>query len=181
MPRLVRVALISLRDLLATAGPFVLIALALLLAAYFVLDPTPPRRVVLATGPEGTAYAELGRRYAAQLARYGIEVVLRPSMGARDNLRLLRDAKEPVDVAFVQGGSGESAAEDDDKVPDVELVSLGSVNYEPVWIFRRGEPLQRLTDLRGLRLNSGVRGSGTPGITRWLLEANFVDSDEVKR
>jgi TRAP-type uncharacterized transport system substrate-binding protein len=181
VPRLVRVALVSLRDLLATAGPFVLIALALLLAAYFVLDPTPPRRVVLATGPEGTAYAELGRRYAAQLARYGIEVVLRPSMGARDNLRLLRDAKEPVDVAFVQGGSGESAAEDDDKVPDVELVSLGSVNYEPVWIFRRGEPLQRLTDLRGLRLNSGVRGSGTPGITRRLLEANFVDRDEVKR
>ncbi|HEX2198835.1 MAG TPA: TAXI family TRAP transporter solute-binding subunit, partial [Burkholderiales bacterium] len=176
MPRLVRAALVSLRDLAATAGPFLLVALGLLIAAYFVLDPAPPRRVVLATGPEGTAYAEFGKRYAAELARYGIEVALRPSMGARDNLRLLREAKEDVDLGFVQGGAGEEEA-----APSVELVSLGSVNYEPVWIFRRGQPLQRLGDLRGLRVNTGVRGSGTPGITRRLLEANFVERDELKR
>ena len=97
MPRLVRVALVSLRDLVATAGPFILVALALLIAAYFVLDPTPPQRVVLATGPEGSAYAEFGKRYAAELARYGIQVELRASMGARENLRLLREAKEQVD------------------------------------------------------------------------------------
>ena len=175
MPRLVRVALVSLRDLALTAGPFVLIALALLLAAYFVLDPAPPRRVVLATGPEGTAYAEFGRRYAAELARYGIRVEPRASMGARENLRLLRDQKEQVDLGFVQGGSSE------EDQADAGLVSLGSVNYEPVWIFRRGQPLQRLADLRGLHVNTGVRGSGTPGITRRLLEANLVERDELRR
>jgi TRAP-type uncharacterized transport system substrate-binding protein len=175
VPRLVRVALVSIRDLAMTAGPFILIAIALLIAAYFVLDPAPPRRVVLATGPEGTAYAEFGRRYAAELARYGIEVTLRPSMGARENLRLLRDPKEQVDLGFVQGGSGE------DEQTESALVSLGSVNYEPVWIFRRGKPLQRLSDLRGLRVNTGVRGSGTPGITRRLLEANLVERAELQR
>ena len=175
MPRLVRVALVSLRDLVATAGPFILVALALLIAAYFVLDPTPPQRVVLATGPEGSAYAEFGKRYAAELARYGIQVELRASMGARENLRLLREAKEQVDVGFVQGGSG------DEEAQAAGLVSLGSVNYEPVWIFRRGQPLRRLADLRGLRVNTGVRGSGTPGITRRLLEANFVGRDELQR
>jgi TRAP-type uncharacterized transport system substrate-binding protein len=175
VPRLVRVALVSLRDLVATAGPFILVALALLIAAYFVLDPTPPRRVVLATGPEGSAYAEFGKRYAAELARYGIQVELRASMGARENLRLLREAKEQVDVGFVQGGSGDEPAQ------PAGLVSLGSVNYEPVWIFRRGQPLRRLADLRGLRVNTGVRGSGTPGIARRLLEANFVERDELQR
>jgi TRAP-type uncharacterized transport system substrate-binding protein len=164
-----------MRDLAVTAGPFILIAIVLLIAAYFVLDPTPPRRVVLATGPEGTAYAEFGKRYAAELARYRIEVVLRPSMGARDNLRLLREPKEQVDLGFVQGGSGE------DEQAESGLVSLGSVNYEPVWIFRRGEPLQRLADLRGLRVNTGVRGSGTPGIARRLLEANLVERAELQR
>lgn len=181
MPRLVRVALVSLRDLALTAGPFILIALALLTAAYFVLDPTPPRRAVLATGPEGTAYAELGRRYAAELKRNGIEVLLRPSMGARDNLRLLRDPKEEVDLAFVQGGSSDPARPGEEEAGLAELVSLGSVNYEPVWIFRRGKPLARLSDLRGLRVNTGVRGSGTPGIIRRLLEANFVEPGELKR
>lgn len=175
MPRLVRVALVSLRDLALTAGPFFLVALALLIAAYFVLDPAPPRRVVLASGPDGSAYAEFGKRYAAELKGFGIEVVLRPSMGARENLRLLRDKKQQADLGFVQGGSGE-----EDQV-DAGLVSLGSVNYEPVWIFRRGQPLRRLADLRGLRVNTGVRGSGTPGITRRLLEANFVERDQLKR
>ncbi len=176
MPRLVRVALVSVRDLAVTAGPFILIAVVLLIAAYFVLDPAPPRRVVLATGPEGSAYAEFGKRYAAELARYGIEVMLKPSAGARENLRLLRDLKEHVDLGFVQGGSGE-----DESAQAAQLVSLGSVNYEPVWIFRRGRPLQRLIDLRGLRVNTGLRGSGTPGITRRLLEANLVDRDELQR
>jgi TRAP-type uncharacterized transport system substrate-binding protein len=175
VPRLVRVALVSLRDLALTAGPFVLIALALLLAAYFVLDPAPPRRVVLATGAEGSAYAEFGKRYAAELARYGIRVEQRASLGARDNLRLLRDAKEQVDLGFVQGGSSE------EDQSDAGLLSLGSVNYEPVWIFRRGKPLERLADLRGLRVNTGVRGSGTPGIARRLLQANLVDRDELRR
>ena len=32
----------SLRDLSLTLGPFVLLAVALLLTAYHVLDPTPP-------------------------------------------------------------------------------------------------------------------------------------------
>jgi TRAP-type uncharacterized transport system substrate-binding protein len=176
VPRLVRVALVSLRDLAVTAGPFILIAIALLIAAYFVLDPAPPRRVVLATGPESTAYAEFGKRYAAELARFGIQVELRPSMGARENLRLLRDPNESVDLGFVQGGSSENQ-----ETQPAGLVSLGSVNYEPVWIFRRGQPLQRLVDLRGLRVNTGVRGSGTPGIIRRLLEANFVDREELKR
>ena len=50
MPKVLRNTLLSLRDLVATVGPFVLLTLALLLVAYWVLDPTPPRKVVLATG-----------------------------------------------------------------------------------------------------------------------------------
>ena len=87
MPRLLRDTLISFRDLLATAGPLIALTLALLAAAYFVLKPAPPRRVVLATGPEQSAYAEFGKRYAAELAHYGIKVVLEPTRGSLDNLR----------------------------------------------------------------------------------------------
>ena len=52
MPRIVRNALVSARDVMATVGPFVLVALALLVGAYFILQPNPPRHVVLATGPD---------------------------------------------------------------------------------------------------------------------------------
>src|SRR5450755_1154573 len=57
-----RHTLLSVRDLLATAGPFIVLALALLAVAYWALDPAPPTRVVLATGSELGAYAEFGKR-----------------------------------------------------------------------------------------------------------------------
>ena len=85
-------------------GPFVLLALLLLIGAYWLLDPEPPRRVVLATGVERGAYAEFGARYAKLLAADGIKVELRNTQGTAENLALLRDPKSGVDVAFVQGG-----------------------------------------------------------------------------
>ena len=42
--------LLSLRDLLVSAGPVLLLALGVLVAAYAWLDPQPPRQVTLATG-----------------------------------------------------------------------------------------------------------------------------------
>src|SRR5512143_3620549 len=56
MPRVLRQTLLSLRDLAITAGPFLVLALALLAAAYYLLDPTPPRHVVLASGPAQSDY-----------------------------------------------------------------------------------------------------------------------------
>jgi TRAP-type uncharacterized transport system substrate-binding protein len=191
LPRVIRVALVSARDLMLTFGPFVLIAIALLVAAYAVLDPTPPKRVVLATGPENTAYARWGELYAAELKRFGIRVELRPTMGSLQNRRLLRDPKEKVDVAFVQGGSNDGNQAANDKKEEMEdLVSLGTVAYDPVWIFYRAESAKKLgkdalvsalPQMRGWRVNVGVRGSGTPGITGRIFAANFVERDELKR
>ncbi|MGH6611084.1 MAG: TAXI family TRAP transporter solute-binding subunit, partial [Burkholderiaceae bacterium] len=76
-----QISLVSLRDLMVSAGPFIVLALALLWLAYLILDPTPPRSVVLATGSEQGAYAEFGKRYAAELARFGIKVELRSTAG----------------------------------------------------------------------------------------------------
>src|SRR6185503_2910671 len=108
MPRVIRETLVSARELLITAGPFIVLTVALLFGAYYLLKPTPPKRVVLATGSEQGAYAAFGKRYQEELKRYGIEVVLRPSAGSRENMRLLQNPKEDVQLAFVQGGAGES-------------------------------------------------------------------------
>ncbi len=190
MPRIVRETLLSVRDLMATMGPFLLIAIAALVAVYVLLDPAPPKHVVLATGPEGSAYEAFGKRYAAELKRYGISVALQPTNGSRENLRLLHDLKKSVDLAFVQGGSSDAARALDEKDGEVELASLGSLFYEPVWLFYRSEKakslnreatLNQLAQLRGWRVNVGARGSGAPGLTSKLLAANLVDRDELQR
>jgi TRAP-type uncharacterized transport system substrate-binding protein len=190
MPRVVRETLLSMRELAVTVGPFVLIAIALLVGMYILLDPTPPKHVVLATGPAGSAYEAFGKRYAVELARYGISVTLQPSSGSRENLKLLHDVKTRVDLGFVQGGSSEAAQKLDEKDGEVELVSLGSLFYEPVWLFYRAEKakslnreavLRQLSQLRGWRVNVGARGSGTPGLASKLLAANFIEREEIQR
>jgi TRAP transporter TAXI family solute receptor len=187
LPRLIRDTLISVRDLAVAALPFVLLTLVLLVAAYFLLKPMPPRRVVLATGPEQSAYAEFGKRYAAELKRYGIQVVLLPTRGSLDNLRALRDPKRDVDLGFVQGGSSEVARTVDEDKSGEPLESLGSLFLEPLWFFYRadaahalpGGTLASLAQLPGWRVNLGARGSGTPGLMRKLLEANGLERDRL--
>jgi TRAP transporter TAXI family solute receptor len=191
LPRIIRVALVSVRDLVLTAGPLIAITLALLVAAYIVLDPTPPRKVVLATGPEVSAYAKFGERYREELKRYGIEVELRQTTGSLQNRRLLRDPKEKVDLAFVQGGSSDAAQQTEEQKKDqMDLASLGTLAFDPVWIFYRTESAQKLNkqavltgipQMRGWRVNVGARGSGTPGLMNKILFANGLERDELKR
>ena len=180
-----------LRAFLWTAAPSVLLGLALLVLAYLVLQPQPPRRVVLATGIPQGAYAEFGGRYKSLLARHGITVELRPTQGAAENLALLRDPRSGVDLAFVQGGTdpagGDAATRDAEA--GVELVSLGSLFHEPVWLFYRESSAQRLaksptitslTQLQGWKLNIGAPGSGVPPLMQLLMEANKLEPNAIQ-
>ncbi len=69
------------------------------------------------------------------------------------------------------------------------LVALGSLFYEPVWLFYREDVARRrlrrdaiegLADLRGWRLNVGAAGSGVPNLVNRLFEANRVDAASVR-
>ena len=179
MPRTLRYTLVSLRELLVSAGPFIALTLALLVLAYWWLDPNPPKRVVLATGPAQSAYAEFGARYKKALATSGIEVVLLQSQGSSDNLQLLRQGK--ADLGFVQGGSRAPVADSDDNAP----LSLGSLFVEPVWLFYRQDAVPKATpdatlsslgELKGLRVNVGTPGSGVPDLMAALFDLNRIDA-----
>ncbi|MEO5881272.1 MAG: TAXI family TRAP transporter solute-binding subunit [Caldimonas sp.] len=180
-----RETLLSLRELFVTAAPFVLLAIGSLALAYWLLDPTPPKRVTMATGQDQGAYAEFGRRYARILKENGIEVRLRPTAGAAENLALLREPGGDVDVAFVQGGADASVANGGaSEAAEDDLVSLGSLFHEPVWLFYRADAAERLlkaqelaalSQLAGWRVNIGAPGSGVPNLMARLIDANELD------
>lgn len=172
----------SVVDLLLAAGPFTLLALGLLVGAYVLLNPNPPRQVVLATGMPQGAYDEFGKRYAQILAAHGITVTLRETQGTAENLALLHDTSSGVDLAFVQGGAAELRP--GEEPVDDGLVSLGSMFREPVWLFYREDSALRLlktarlaslTNLAGWKVNVGTAGSGVPALVQRLLEANAVE------
>lgn len=173
MSKPLRYTLLSVRELLTSAGPFVLLAVGLLVLAYLWLDPNPPKRITLATGPAQSAYDEFGKRYAKALAAYGIEVKLVESEGAAHNLQLLTEGK--VDLGFVQGGSGDLQMEDQQ-----QLVSLGSLFVEPLWLFYRSpKVLNSLTELKHLRMNIGTTGSGVPRLMSQLFELNHMQESQL--
>jgi TRAP-type uncharacterized transport system substrate-binding protein len=168
--RRLRLNRISTRDLLAIAVPALLLLVAAFWVAYQYIRPAPPDRIVISTGAESGAYHAFARRYQEILARDGIALELRPSSGALENFRRLADDESEVEIGFVQGGTAE--AED---APD--LLSLGSVSYEPVWVFYRGrEPVDRLGQLRGKRIAIGAEGSGNRKLALELLAANAASA-----
>ena len=168
----IKAGLLSLRDLFATAWWIFLIAGIGFVIAYQFVEPAPPKRIVITTGSDSGAYYHFAQRYATILARDGVTLEVRSSAGSLQNLERLK--ADEAQVGFVQGGVIEPKS-DPDEVDDSGLLSLGSLFYEPVWVFYRGDqPLTRLTELRGKRIAIGAEGSGVRQLARQLLEANEV-------
>lgn len=168
----IRAGLLSLRDLFATAWWIFLIAGLGFVVAYQFVEPAPPKRMVITTGSESGAYYQFAQRYAAILARDGIELEVRVSAGSLENIERLKN--DEADIGFVQGGVI-ALPEGDEAPEDSGLRSLGSMFYEPAWVFYRGERrLSRLTDLQGKRIAIGQEGSGVRQLAEQLLDANEI-------
>jgi TRAP-type uncharacterized transport system substrate-binding protein len=175
-------------DTVVGAGPLVVGLLIAfvglgLYVAYRVLDPTPDKRIVIATGPEEGAYIEFAKRYQPLLRAHGLVVELRTTQGSSENLALLRDPHSGVDAAFVQGG-----VETVDTGADRMVASLGSVAYEPVWLFCREADardrdkarLDNLSQLAGWRINTGPSGGGAGPLFLQLAQVNHLEATQLQ-
>jgi TRAP transporter TAXI family solute receptor len=160
------------REFLRTNWPAVTIAVtaaAIALAAVVMLLGLPPHTIVMATGGLGGAYYEFGTRYREELARANVEVRVLQTAGSPENLALLRSPQSGVSVALVQGGT----IQPDDSS---QLESLGTVFYEPLWLFRRHEVEGAGIDgLRGRKIAIGPERSGTQALTLELLSRHGID------
>jgi TRAP-type uncharacterized transport system substrate-binding protein len=148
-------------------------ATILLGAVVFILQTLPPHTFVLATGPEGGAYHEAGIRYREILAQEGVDLQLRPTGGAMENLEDLRAPKSGVSAGFIQGGlTSEKESQG--------IESLGTVFYEPLWLFSRtiSKTAGNLTEgLSGQRISIGPDGSATRTLALMLLERNKITAE----
>ena len=160
----------NVRDAVSIWGTgAILFGIGLIVALQFVGTP-PPDRIVMATGAEGGAYRLYGERFAARLAEVGIEVELRATAGAVENLALLEN-DDTVDVGFVQGGLAESN-------PTEGVVALGSLYFEPLWVFAsEGANIGSISDLVGKHLAVGAVGSGTRAVVMQLLDLSGLGSE----
>ena len=123
------------------------IALGALYVVYRIVDPLPPRHLVIAASTSGSGYDNIAKRYAIVLARHGVELEIRHSAGAVDDLNLLRDRSSGVQAALTTIGFTQPADMD-------VLYSLGGIFDAAIFIFYGGPRLLPRS------LNSGVNALG---------------------
>jgi TRAP-type uncharacterized transport system substrate-binding protein len=124
-----------------------------LYTAYRLIDPLPPRQLAIAAGMSGSGYDNFARQYAKMLACNGVELKIRISAGAVENLDLLRDPASGVQAALTTFGFTQAT--------DVDtLYSLGGIFDAAIFVFyRNAEPIPVFSQFRGKRLSIGVPGS----------------------
>jgi TRAP transporter TAXI family solute receptor len=160
----------SYKELLTTLGPAILLTIAGFWVAYQFVSPPPPKKIVISTGSNTGTYYKLAQQYQEELAKEGIELEILTSTGSKENIGRLLD--DQADIAFIQGGTGNNEA---------ALQSLGSLYYEPLWIFVKKEiNAEKLTDLAGLRIAIGKEGSGTRVLATELLQLNHIDQQSAQ-
>jgi TRAP-type uncharacterized transport system substrate-binding protein len=147
-----------------------LIIVSLLLIYFF---PAPPSKVTMATGFKGSSFEYFGRQYREIFARSNIELELRETVGAVENVKLLQDPKSGVQIALALGG-----VSDGKRAPG--LLSLGGVYNNQYWIFySSNESFERLSQLIGKRIAVGPIGSGTRAAAEQILGKGGVNSESA--
>lgn len=165
---------LSSRRALIRSGLLIAVLTALFLwVTLRFLDPIPPHRIVVASGPATGLYHHFAERYRRALAAQGVILEERMTDGASENYRLLLDPRSGVDLAFMQGGVATFPEAD-------SLVMIASLYYEPLWIFtRRGEAVDALSSLAGKRVSVGSPGSGTNMLATQLLRLSRVTAENA--
>src|SRR5215475_11134384 len=156
------------KGLVLAAGIMGVVSLAL---AYFI--PAPPSTVVMATAFKGSSFEYYGRQYREIFARSNIELELRETAGAVENVKLLQDPKSGVQIGLVLGN-----VSDGKHAP--ELLSLGTVYNNPFWLFySSNDPFDRLSQFKGKRIAAGPVGSGTRSSAEQILGKAGVNSENT--
>ena len=152
----------------------IITVIVLLWVLFAALRPLPGRDVSIATGTAGSAYADIAEHYREILARDGVRLHLVPTNGAVENLERLRDARTGVDAGFVLGGTTSER-----ESPD--LVSLGTVFYEPLWVFSRYATLfELLRERPNARISIGPLGSASRPLVLKVLALTRIDTTTLQ-
>jgi len=142
------------------------------------------RIVLVADSPP---YAELAESYRRDLERFGVKYEVQQGTGGFATLKALLEAGPGVNAGFIKGGlvgslQGRLATEKAKGryAEFSQLLSVGRLFYEPIWVFTRGDlPITSLRDLKGKKIYVGTREGGARRIASQLLKANGIDKSNA--
>lgn len=137
------------------------------------LKPFPDRHIYFATAYPNSDWTQLADGSARILDKSGLDVLVLQTDGAVDNVARLNDSANPVNAAYTYGLAL--------KPDDLEgIYSLGSISYDPVWIFYNknltGE-IKSLNELAKHRVGLGPVKSGSYQIAKKIFDVVEISVD----
>lgn len=147
--------------------------LTLLLVGIYFIEPFPPRKMQIVYSGSDSGYALIAKEQQEYLHERGITLTTLGAKSSKQSAILLAEVNSGVDAAFIQGGVL-------DKKLAESIESLGSVSYEPVWIFynkRIEKKLDRFKDLANFKVGIGPKDAGTWAVAKQLFSLNNIDID----
>lgn len=163
--------LIAIKDSLLELRVTFILILALIVGVVVYLKPFPTTDITMATSYKGGDWYSFGEAAIEPLKEEGIELHVLASNGSIENVDDLINPKIDTNAAFIYAGS---VSPEQNK----QMYSLGSISYDPVWIFYRKElvgKVSTLQDLAKYRVAVAPKKSGAYVLTRKLFEANGIE------
>ncbi len=144
---------------------FLLVLLGVLIGWVIYLSPFPPKTVYLVGAETGTANAILGEKLQSALSAFGVDLVPVNRSNKEQYANALTENPENVIALYVAGG--------EEPKDNRTHVSLGSVQYSPLWLFYRGKIRPTEGGLPN-KMSIGPNGSSTQKIFLELEESHRI-------
>ena len=171
----IKFTLFNLRDLLVAFGPITLMVVIVCGVGYWLVDPAPPRVIDISSGQENGSYERFAKRYAQELQKNQITLRQQSSQGSEENLSRISDPDSEIEVGFVRSGSTDEA-----QAHELGLISLGSLFYEPIWVFYRSpKEFTTISQFKGKIVNVGPDGNGVAKLFSQILSVNSMSEEDV--
>ena len=148
-----------------------LLVLLAVVALIFYLKPFPQKHITFATSYDESDGHQFAVSASERLKENSVIVKVLTTEGAVNNAELLNDLASGVNAGFTYG-----AALNEEQIKGI--YSLGSVGYEPIWIFYKKNRLGKIEDIRDIakyRVGLGPIKSGSYILAKKLFETNHID------
>ncbi len=139
----------------------------------FFWEPIPPNVTGIAVGRQGTSDGIYGEKLAAFFAEHGVKLNITYTEGGKQPISAMESEKS-IKSAIVLGGLYKKHELDN------KALSLGSTQYEPLWLFYRGntitdeQPVIHFATTSGIAI--GEPGSGSNAIVQEVIRSKRPDA-----
>ena len=148
--------------------PVIIVAAIGIGSALFFIKPFPDKNTYLAMGQSGSLSDQTGREFAEYFKQRGLELKIQNLAGLETGLQQLDSDSSKINASFVTSGTATRGHHPN-------LVSLGSVQIAPLWLFYRGARIKTndpFAFYKDKLISIGAEGTVTNKLFLRLMELN---------